>query len=125
MRWIALASAAAVGCALSLTGCSNSNPVQAAADLVSQGTTAAADANLESALHTAQADVATYRAENGADPSAAQFSALPDVTLAGRSAAFSYQLTATGFCLAASSITPPAVTRYATDSTVLPAGQTC
>lgn len=125
MKLSIVVSAVLIGSVLSLTGCSNSNPVQAAADVVSQGTTAGADANLESALHTAQADVATYRATNGSDPTAAEFSALPDVALASRSAAFTYQVTATGFCLAASSITPPSVTRYATDSTVLPAGQTC
>jgi hypothetical protein len=110
---------------MALAGCANSNPVQAESNVVQQGLSAGAQASLEGALTTAQAAVAGYRATNGADPSSAQFAALPDVVQAQRGVTLSYRPTTTGGCLTATTTSGPTTSRYATDTVVLPAGQSC
>lgn len=110
---------------VTLAGCAGADPVKAEANTVQQGLSAGASAKVQGALQVAQSAVAQFRAANGADPSAAQFASLPDVAVAQNGVSFTYRLTATGACLAATTTTAPAVTRYATDTTVLPAGQSC
>lgn len=121
----ALGFAVALGAVLSLAGCASANPVQAEANTVQQGMSAGATASLEGALQVAQSAVAAFRATNGTDPSAAQFASLPDVVVAQKGVTFGYRLTGTGACLSATTTSPPALTRYATDTMVLPSGQSC
>ncbi|HEY7859275.1 MAG TPA: hypothetical protein VIC82_12320 [Candidatus Nanopelagicales bacterium] len=125
MSQIALRSTLAVCAALALAGCADANPVQAEANTVQQGLSAGATASVEGALQVAQSAVGQFRATSGADPTAAEFASMPDVAVAQKGVTFSYRVTATGACIAATTSTPPTVTRYATDTMVLPAGQSC
>lgn len=125
MSAIAVRASLALCALVALAGCASANPVQAEASTVQQGMSAGATASVEGALQVAQSAVAQFRAENGADPSSAQFQSLPDVVVAAKGVTFTYRLTASGACLAATTTTPPVLTRFATDSAVLPAGQSC
>lgn len=125
MSRIALRSTVSLCAVLALAGCADANPVQAEANTVQTGLSAGATASVEGALGVAQSAVGQFRAENGADPTAAQFQSLPDVVVAQKGVTFSYRVTASGACIAATTSTPPTLTRYATDTTVLPAGQSC
>lgn len=121
---VRLAAAAAVAAAV-LTACSGANPVEAQGDAVMNGLTTGNDAQVTSALSTANQAVAAWSVEHGTVPTAADFATIPGAASAG-GATITYQAAGAGYCLTATSSGKPQVVRVLKEPGGLqPAGAHC
>ena len=108
-----------------VAGCSDANPAQAEADLATGGLGAGNDVQVTAALTAASTIVKGWQLENGTLPTPAQFATIPGAAASG-GATVTYQATATGFCLTATSSGKPTVVRtWAEPGGLQAAGTTC
>ena len=108
-----------------VAGCSNANPAQAEADLATGGLGAGNDVQVTAALAAVSTIVKGWQLENGTLPTPAEFATIPGATASG-GATVTYQATATGFCLTATSSGQPTVVRtWAEPGGLQAAGSTC
>lgn len=108
-----------------LAGCAGENPVVAEGNAVTGGLTAGNDVQVTAALTLSNTAVKAWQVENGTLPTAADFAAIPGAARNG-GATVTYQATASGFCLTATSSGQPTVTRvWLEPGGLQAAGATC
>jgi hypothetical protein len=120
-----LGATSLIAVAMVSSGCSNSDPVKAEANVVTGGLTQGNTVQVTAALASSSAAVKGWQIENGALPTTADFATIPGAASSG-GATVTYVPAGSGFCLTATSSGQPAVVRvWREPGGLQPEGATC